>query len=185
MRSIPTILALVCAIVLALAVKAQPVERQKNQQQRIGEGIENGTLNPGEAANLDKKAAGINHEIKADKAANDGELTPAERKQINNQQNKLSNQIYNDKHNGQGPVYGNNKVDQRRKMQQERIGEGVENGTLTAGQTAHLEKQESALNKEVRTDRKANGGSLTPAERKQVNQQQNKLSREIYRKKHT
>lgn len=73
---------------------------------------------------------------------------------------------------------------QRKVNQQKRIGEGVENGSLTAGETAHLERQESSLNKEVRVERKTNGGSLTNKEKRQVNRQQNRLSREIYRDKH-
>jgi hypothetical protein len=36
----------------------------------------------------------------------------------------------------------------------------------------------------VAADRKANGGKLTPEERKQVNRQQNQASRKIYQDKH-
>ena len=77
-----------------------------------------------------------------------------------------------------------NEVNQRERNQQERIGQGVESGSLTAGETAHLEKQEAGINKEVRQDRKANGGSLTPQEHRQVNRQQNRESARIYRDKH-
>jgi hypothetical protein len=37
---------------------------------------------------------------------------------------------------------------------------------------------------EVHNDRAANGGKLTPAERRQANRQENSTSRAIYRKKH-
>ena len=57
-------------------------------------------------------------------------------------------------------------------------------GILTAGETARLEKRESAINHEVHADRAANGGKLTAAEHKQVNQQQNTLSRKIYCARH-
>jgi len=77
-----------------------------------------------------------------------------------------------------------NEVNQRERNQQERIGQGVESGSLTAGETAHLEKQETGINKEVRQDRKANGGTLTAQERRQVNRQQNRESRRIYKDKH-
>jgi hypothetical protein len=76
------------------------------------------------------------------------------------------------------------KVSRRQERQQKRIANGVTNGSLTAGETARLEHQESRLNKEVRTDRKANGGNLTNNEKKQINQHQNKLSKEIYKDKH-
>jgi hypothetical protein len=80
--------------------------------------------------------------------------------------------------------YADDVIKDRKQNQQARIGNGVKNGTLTPGQTAHIEKQESNLNKEIRTDRKANGGNLTNKEKAQVNRQQNHLSKEIYKDKH-
>lgn len=75
-------------------------------------------------------------------------------------------------------------VNQRERNQQERIGNGVKNGQLTAGQAAHLEHQEANIHREVHNDREANGGHLTAQEHKQVEHQQNKESREIYKDKH-
>jgi hypothetical protein len=75
-------------------------------------------------------------------------------------------------------------IDQRQRNQQKRIGEGVENGSLTPAETARLEKQEAAIHHEVKTERKANGGTLTPQERRQVTRQQNRESKRIYRQKH-
>jgi hypothetical protein len=77
-----------------------------------------------------------------------------------------------------------NEINERQRNQQKRIGEGVENGTLSPGETAHLEKQEAAIHHEVKTERQANGGTLTAQERRQVNRQQNRESRRIYRAKH-
>ena len=81
-------------------------------------------------------------------------------------------------------TFAQNEVNQRQKNQQKRIGEGVENGSLSPAEAARLEKQEGALHKEIRNDRKANGGKLTPQEKAQVNRQQNRESRRIYRQKH-
>jgi hypothetical protein len=72
----------------------------------------------------------------------------------------------------------------RKENQQDRIAQGVKSGQLTAGETAHLEKREARINREVHNERVANGGKLTPAERRQVNRQQNRTSRAIYRDKH-
>jgi hypothetical protein len=72
----------------------------------------------------------------------------------------------------------------RQENQQDRIAQGVQSGQLTAGETANLEHKEAKLNHEVRQDRKANGGNLTNKQKAQVNRQQNKLSRNIYRDKH-
>ncbi len=77
-----------------------------------------------------------------------------------------------------------NEVNQRRENQQDRIAQGVKSGQLTAGETAHLERREARVNREVHADRKANGGKLTPAERARVNRQQNRMSRSIYADRH-
>jgi hypothetical protein len=75
-------------------------------------------------------------------------------------------------------------VNQRRENQQDRIANGVQSGQLTAGETANLENQEANLNKEIRTDRRQNGGNLTNNEKTQINRQQNGLSNQIYQDKH-
>lgn len=75
-------------------------------------------------------------------------------------------------------------VDQREANQQKRIAEGVENGSLTPKETANLENREAKIHNEIKTDRAANGGKLTPAERAKINREQNRASRAIYRKKH-
>lgn len=71
----------------------------------------------------------------------------------------------------------------RERKQQKRIGEGVENGSLTAKETAKLEKREARLHREIKRDR-ADGPGLTPKERAKIEKQQDKLSRDIYREKH-
>jgi hypothetical protein len=170
----------------APAVKPDPsiAQRKENQQDRIANGVKSGQLTAGETANLETKEAAINGETKADRAANGGKLTGAEKAQINQQQNGLSKQIYNDKHNANTAQYGNNKVGQRRENQQDRIANGIKSGQLTAGETAKLENQQKGINQQVAADRAANGGKLTPGEKAQVNHEQNRASKNIYNKKH-
>jgi hypothetical protein len=159
-------------------------QRKENQQDRIAQGVKSGQLTAGETANLETKEAAINGETRADRAANGGKLTPAEKQQINGQQNQLSKQIYNDKHNATTAQYGNNKVGQRRENQQDRIAQGIKSGQLTAGETAKLENQQKGINQQVAADRAANGGKLTQGEKQQVNKEQNAASKNIYNKKH-
>jgi hypothetical protein len=168
------------------AAKPKPTvaQRKENQQDRIAQGVKSGQLTAGETANLETKEAAINGETKADRAANGGKLTAAEKKQINGQQNQVSKQIYKDKHNANTAHYGNNKVGQRRENQQDRIAQGIKSGQLTAGETAKLENQQKGINQQVAADRKANGGTLTASEKKQVNKEQNAASKNISRKKH-
>jgi hypothetical protein len=75
-------------------------QREENQQNRIGNGVKNGTLTPHETANLENKQAHINKEVRNDRRQNGGNLTNKEKAQVNRQQNHLSKNIYKDKHNG-------------------------------------------------------------------------------------
>jgi hypothetical protein len=164
--------------------KTEVGQRKENQQDRIANGVQSGQLTAGETANLEKKEAAINKETASDRAANGGKLTAAEKAQVNRQQNHLSRQIYQDKHNANTAHYGNNEVGQRRENQQDRIAQGIKSGQLTAGETAKLENQQKNINKQVAADRAANGGKLTAGEKAQVNKEQNKASKNIYNKKH-
>jgi|HubBroStandDraft_6_1064221.scaffolds.fasta_scaffold22647_4 hypothetical protein len=74
-------------------------KRAENQQQRIAQGVNSGELTAGESKNLENQEAGIHQEVSADRAANGGKMTPQERAKVNAQQNRLSKQIYKDKHN--------------------------------------------------------------------------------------
>ena len=85
---------------------------------------------------------------------------------------------------GSSVLAQNSEINERQRNQQKRIGEGVENGSLTPAETARLEKQEAAIHHEVKQERKANGGTLTPQERRQVTRQQNRESKRIYQQKH-
>jgi len=75
-------------------------------------------------------------------------------------------------------------VDRREARQQERIGQGVQSGQLTPGETSRLERQEGRIDNEIARDRAANGGKLTGAERRSINRQENRESRRIYAAKH-
>ena len=71
-----------------------------------------------------------------------------------------------------------------RKTSRNRIAQGDKSGQITAGETSHLEKQESAINREERNMRPRDNGHLTKADKSLINKQQNQESRRIYRDKH-
>jgi len=160
-------------------------QRKTQQQERIGQGIESGQLTAGEAKSLEKDERQINQEERDMRQVNGGKLTQADKQAINQQQNAVSHQIYDDKHNATTrQMTPRSEVGQREVNQQERIGQGVKSGELTAGEAKNLERKEGKINNEIRNDRAANGGKLTAQERSQVNKQQNKLSKQIYNDKH-
>jgi UPF0716 family protein affecting phage T7 exclusion len=159
-------------------------QRKKNQQDRIANGVQSGQLTAGETKNLENKEANLNREERQMRGADNDNLTAADRAKLNRQQNRLSNQIYQDKHNANVAHYGNGQIGQRRENQQDRIAQGIRSGQLTPREAANLENKEQGLNREVSGMRQANGGKLSKADKQVVNQQQNKLSKQIYNKKH-
>ena len=80
--------------------------------------------------------------------------------------------------------YGNNEVGQRRDNQQQRIANGIRSGQMSPSEASKAEAHEQNINHQVATDRQANGGKLTPAEKKNINQKQNNASKQIYNDKH-
>ena len=168
----------------AFAQTSEVGKRAENQQDRIAQGVGSGQLTAGETANLERKEAALNREVHNDRALNGGKLTKQERAIVNQQQNRVSNQIYRDKHDASQQHFGNSEVGKREENQQDRIAQGIKSGSLKPGETARLEKNEAAVNQEVRTDRAINRGHLTKGERAQVNRQQNAMSKRIYKDKH-
>lgn len=159
-------------------------DRRQDQQDRIANGVQSGQLTAGETKNIEGREANLNREVKDDRQADGGKLTAQERRQVNRQQNNLSRSIYNDKHNANTARYGNNEVGQRRENQQDRIAQGIRSGQMTAGEAARTENREQGINQQVHADRQANGGRLTGQEKRQINREQNRTSRQIYRQKH-
>jgi hypothetical protein len=76
-----------------------------------------------------------------------------------------------------------NEVNAREGNQQERIGKGVENRTLTSKQTAHLENRETSVQNREQKDMAKHNGHLTKSEQRGINRQQNRISRSIKRDK--
>jgi hypothetical protein len=76
-----------------------------------------------------------------------------------------------------------NQVNRREERQQQRIANGVKNGTLTPRQTAHLENREANLQKTEQKDMAKNNGHLTKQEQRNLNQRENRISRSIAKDK--
>lgn len=75
-------------------------------------------------------------------------------------------------------------IHQRSQNQQDRIAQGIHSGQMTPGEAARAENQQRNIHRQVRADRRANGGKLTTQQRRNINRRQNRASRNIYRKKH-
>jgi uncharacterized protein HemX len=96
----------IAAFAIATALAFTPValfaqniqDRKENQQDRIAQGVKNGTLSPSETARLEHQEAGINREERGMRAQDNGKLTAQDRKTLNHQQNVESRRIYRTKH---------------------------------------------------------------------------------------
>jgi hypothetical protein len=78
-----------------------------------------------------------------------------------------------------------NQINQREKNQQNRIANGVKNGKLTPGQTAHLERGEQRLQNNEKRDMAKDHGHLTKQDQRQLNHEANNMSKRIYKDKHS
>ncbi|RYZ41236.1 MAG: hypothetical protein EOO71_12780 [Myxococcaceae bacterium] len=74
-------------------------------------------------------------------------------------------------------------ADRRQVNQQQRIHQGVRSGELTGREAVRLERQNNALQREIRRDRR-DDGHLDAAERARIDAKQDALSRRIARQKH-
>jgi hypothetical protein len=77
-----------------------------------------------------------------------------------------------------------NQVNRRETRQQNRIANGVKNGKLTPGQTAHLEKGEQRLQNNEKKDMAKDNGHLTKTNQRQLNREANHMSKRIHNDKH-
>jgi hypothetical protein len=75
-------------------------------------------------------------------------------------------------------------VNQRLENQKDRIQAGTEDGQLTKGEQTKLRADDAAIHAQERVERKANGGTLTGAEKRQLNRELNRNSRQIRRDRH-
>jgi len=70
-------------------------------------------------------------------------------------------------------------VNARLEVQNWRINQALSHGKITPGQASALHAQDQFIRKEERFEAGQNGGHITPAEQKALNQQENKVSGKI------
>ena len=78
--------------------RAEVNKRIRNEERRIQEGLKSGKLTPAEAQKLQGEVAGVKAQEQAEVKANGGYLTKDEKKQLNQELNTDSKQIYDEKH---------------------------------------------------------------------------------------
>jgi len=158
-------------------------QRQHNQQDRIQQGVKSGELTRGEAHKLEGEQRDIRREERTYKA--DGQLTRAERADLQHDQNRASRDIYRQKHDGQHrppAAVRDPGVNARQHNQQDRIAQGVRSGELTKDEAKGLRAEQRTIRQEEHAYKA--DGTLTRDERKDLQQDLNVASRNIYNEKH-
>lgn len=165
---------------------ATTVQRDVNQQTRIEQGLQSGALNTKEAARLEREESRVDR-LQAN-ALKDGTVTPAEKARLQAAQNQTSRDIRAAKHN---EVKGNPQSASSQRMQadvqrnvnqEQRIENGLQNGSLTNHEAARLERGQARVDrKEARAGRDSHVGA---AEQAHVQRAENHQSRRIFKQKH-
>ena len=90
------------AAILSLSLQAEQtiVQREANQQARINQGRQNGTLTKAEAARLEAQQVALRRQVRRDRVDGGG-LSTAERSRIERQQDQQSRRIARQKADGQ------------------------------------------------------------------------------------
>ena len=100
-RTLLTALALALPLLASAQTTSTPRidQRQLNQENRIQQGVQSGSLTQKEAANLEKGQTHV--QTMENKALSDGKITQKEAQRINETQNKQSRKIEQQKHDQQ------------------------------------------------------------------------------------
>lgn len=77
-----------------------------------------------------------------------------------------------------------NEVNNRLTNQQNRINNGLKNGTMTQGQAARDETHDANIARRESVDEAKNGGHLTKQEDHNLNHSENRNSKRVYNQKH-
>ena len=164
----------------------QDQQRDVNQQERIEQGLQSGQLSTREAGQLERGQQQIDH-MEAHDLKN-GSMSAGEQARLNAAENRESAAIYADKHNG---VTGNpNSASsermqadvQRNVNQQQRINNGIGNGSLTNREVGSLERGQAHVDR--REANAAANGRVGRAEQRRIQNAENRQSGRIYNKKH-
>jgi hypothetical protein len=164
---------------------ASTVQRDVNQQTRIEQGLQNGSITSREGALLERDQTKVD-KLQA-QALKDGKMSDVERARLTAAQNKASRDIKTAEHNG---VNGNPQSASSQRMQadvqrninqQKRVEAGVQNGSLTNHEVSKLERGQAHVDRKEAAA--ARDGHVGAAEERNIQHAENRQSRKIHRQK--
>jgi len=190
MKTTAVCVGVIAAGFLSTAAFAQTVQqdqqRDVNQQQRIENGLQSGQLSTREAGQLERQQQHIDKMEARD--LRDGSMSAGEQARLNAAQNRASATIATEKHNG---VAGNPNSASSQRMQadlqrnvnqQQRVANGINNGSLTNHEVGSLERGQAHVDRKEANA--AANGHVGAREQGRIQRAENHQSARVYRKKH-
>ncbi len=165
---------------------ANTTQRDVNQETRIENGLQNGTITTRENSELQRDEAHVD-KLQA-KDLKNGSLSPAEKAQLTAAQNKTSRDIHTATSNGinGNPLSASSQraqADTQRNInQQQRINNGVKDGSLTNHEASKLERGQSHV--DAREARAGANGHISAGEQRRIARADNRQSARIHRERH-
>jgi hypothetical protein len=162
------------------------LDRDVHQQQRIEQGLQNGTITTREGAELERDESRVDRMQSRD--MRNGSLSPAEQAQLNRAQNRVSADIHQATSNG---VNGNPMSASSQRMQgdvqrninqEDRIADGLHNGSLTGHEASRMERGESRV--DSREYMAGRDGRVGRYEQGGIQREDNRMSHRIYGQRH-
>lgn len=186
-RLITSLLLVVSATgALAQTAGSGTIQRDVNQQSRIEQGLQNGSLTTREAGRLEREESQIDRMQARD--LRDGQLSPRERAQLRRAQDRASQDIRREESNGamgqpQSASSQRMQADVQRNANQEaRIAQGLRSGELTPREAGRLERGQARVDRgEAHA---ALNGHIGEREHERLQHRENRQSDEIQRQKH-
>jgi len=165
---------------------ANTTQRDVNQEQRIENGLQNGSITTRENSELQREEAHVDRMQARD--MKDGSLSSAEKAKLTAAQNKVSRDITQAKSNGinGNPLSASSQraqADVQRDVnQQQRINNGVRDGSLTNREAAKLERGQAHV--DAREARAGANGRISAREQRGIQRADNRQSVRIHRQRH-
>ena len=154
---------------------------------RVAANADNGNLTSDQAQQLYGRVSSIHSQIVADRQSDGGALSSTDAQAIQQSQSQLSQTIYSDAHNGATPPSAPDvtRAGAREALEAGRIALDEKAGNLSGDQAKQLSSQLAAIQQQTAADEQADGGTLSPADAKAINQQENQFSHQIYEAAHS
>lgn len=156
-------------------------DRLQSQSQRINQTYGEGELTRGQTRQLHRDDRHILQEERSMANQNSGHITRADQRLLNRQENAVNRQLNRDTSQWASSHPWRDQVNDRLESQNRRINQAYGEGELTRGQDRQLRRDDARILREERNMAAQDGGHITRADQRTLNQQENAINRQFNR----